>query len=562
MIVVRQYGLGEPLDWGEDCENQLRAMNRLWNTLVEIEHGYREQVRALTDDDLNIALKNLELDQARQEKKEFSTQRKKLRSEARSKNIDTKFIDLEIKCLAETIRVLSGELKLLRAEVRKHLQEDLRCLNDKRYEEVKQARQQSGLWWCNYNAVCESYDRARKRAMKTGSALRFHRFDGSGRLKNQIQGGMTVAQLLTGKHAQVQIHANTGPVWRHEGRVGHSKGELVWTVYTSEEGRRTVRFPIYLHRPIPDDVILKEAVVSRRRLGLRYQWTVTFTCQAPDIEPAWSERRACCGIDIGWRKLPTGLRVATLIGTNSNVPEYLLLPSFMLEQWDYIEALQSTIDNEQNTMRNQLQAWDWVGAPEQLAARLKRLSTITRGGAGLMAVLAKEWREYPDYEPQRLTFLENWRRHNRRDCTERDNLRAKLIAHRREIYRIWAKEIAERYGVIGLEDFDLSSAARLEKEDGKETVLALSARRQRQIAACSQLRQWIELQAAKTGSQVICFKGPSTMTCHDCGKINRPRDRAMLEWHCEGCGISWDRDVNASYNLCNAAAGNMRTLQC
>lgn len=410
--------------------------------------------------------------------------------------------------------------------------------------------------------MCESYERARVRAMKTGRALRFHRFDGSGRLKNQIQGGMTVAQLLAGEHAQVQIRANTGPAWRHEGRVGQRKGELVWTVYTSAEGRRTVRFPIYLHRPIPDDVVLKEAGVSRRRLGLRYQWAVTFTCQAPDVEPAWSARRACCGIDLGWRKLPTGLRVATLIGTDRSAPKYLLLPPSMLERWDRIEALQSTLDHGQNTMRDQLRAWDWVGAPEPLAAWLQRLRTITSGGAGLMAVLAIQWRGYPDYEPQRLALLERWRRHDRRDRTERDHLRAKLIAHRREIYRIWAKEIAERYGVIGLEHFDLRSVARLEQADGEETALPPPARRYRQIAACSQLRHWIELQAAKTGAQVVRLAGPSTMACRACGQINRPRDRAMLHWRCEGCGILWDQDVNAARNLCDAAAGDLRTLQC
>src|SRR2546426_945321 len=47
MIVVRQYGLLPPTDWGEDCHEQLFLMNRLWNRLVEIEQEHIKEYRQL-----------------------------------------------------------------------------------------------------------------------------------------------------------------------------------------------------------------------------------------------------------------------------------------------------------------------------------------------------------------------------------------------------------------------------------------------------------------------------------------------------------------------------------
>jgi hypothetical protein len=80
-------------------------------------------------------------------------------------------------------------------------------LEEERKDEAKNARQppQSGLYWGNYNAVCSAYQRARQTALARGGELKFRRHDGSGRLVNQIQGGMNVATLFAGVHSQVKV---------------------------------------------------------------------------------------------------------------------------------------------------------------------------------------------------------------------------------------------------------------------------------------------------------------------------------------------------------------------
>ena len=42
-----RYALLRPLDWGEDCDAELRRANTLWNKLVEIERSHRDQVREI-----------------------------------------------------------------------------------------------------------------------------------------------------------------------------------------------------------------------------------------------------------------------------------------------------------------------------------------------------------------------------------------------------------------------------------------------------------------------------------------------------------------------------------
>jgi hypothetical protein len=45
--VSYKYGLLAPIDWGDDCEEEISLQTVLWNKLVELENSYRQHVRAL-----------------------------------------------------------------------------------------------------------------------------------------------------------------------------------------------------------------------------------------------------------------------------------------------------------------------------------------------------------------------------------------------------------------------------------------------------------------------------------------------------------------------------------
>jgi hypothetical protein len=76
--------------------------------------------------------------------------------------------------------------------------EALAKLRGEHYAAVKQATNESGLYWCNYDDALLCYDVARKRAAKAGVDLRFHRWDGSGKVAVRFQKGCRSRRHLRG----------------------------------------------------------------------------------------------------------------------------------------------------------------------------------------------------------------------------------------------------------------------------------------------------------------------------------------------------------------------------
>jgi transposase len=421
----------------------------------------------------------------------------------------------------------------------------------------KDARNNSGLWWGNYNAVCDSYESARGRALKTGAELRFHRFDGSGRFKNQIQGGMSVTELFSGAQSQVQVKAVSDAAFHHPvrgERRRYQRTELTITIFMRGGIRRTLTFPMVMHREIPADAAIKEVVVTRKRVGTRYEWSVSFLCtRAAEASKPMHHSPSVCGVDLGWRKRPDGLRVATVVGSDGTEPHHVVLPTETLAQFEYVDQLQAQLDERLNTMWKTFKEWSFDDAPEALVNALPK--RVAKPAAGKLAQLAIRWRDYPLYRQEWFSALEVWRKRDKRKRLELGNLRGKIIRRRRELYRIEAKKLAECYAVIALEDFDLRTVALLERPDGTENVLPAPARRHRQIACVSELRNWIALQAAKAGAEIILSSGASTTACQHCGAVNLPPDRAALTWACDSCHAVWDQDANAAANLCGVARG-------
>ena len=127
-----------------------------------------------------------------------------------------------------------------------------------------------------------------------------------------------------------------------------------------------------------------------------------------------------------------------------------------------------------------------------------------------------------------------------------DNLRDKLIAQRTDMFRNFAAVVAQRYGRIGLKDFDVSRIAASDE-------LPKPARHYRQLAASAALRRQITQTARREGRQIVAIGGPTTIRCAACGQLNSPVNRSALNWHCAGCGAIWDQDDNAARNMLAAA---------
>jgi putative transposase len=70
-------------------------------------------------------------------------------------------------------------------------------------------------------------------------------------------------------------------------------------------------------------------------------------------------------------------------------------------------------------------------------------------------------------------------------------------------------------------------------------------------AAWSEFRYLLEYKAAWYGREVIAVDQwfPSSKTCSDCGLLLDVLPLGVREWICPGCGVTHDRDVNASRTI-------------
>ena len=152
----------------------------------------------------------------------------------------------------------------------------------------------------------------------------------------------------------------------------------------------------------------------------------------------------------------------------------------------------------------------------------------------LAAALLKIYREDPALQPD----LEKWRKHHFHLLRYKKGLNDKLIRIRREIYRKFVSDLAKKYSICGIEDFDLRQVTT--KDQAHELV-----KWQRTAAGISSLRLMLSqrLTAQKLSAE------NTTQKCHNCGSLEK-WNAAHDVWHrCKQCNSRWDQDHNSVRNL-------------
>lgn len=72
-----------------------------------------------------------------------------------------------------------------------------------------------------------------------------------------------------------------------------------------------------------------------------------------------------------------------------------------------------------------------------------------------------------------------------------------------------------------------------------------------QDAAFAEFRRQLTYKTARTGTRlhVIDRWHPSSKTCSNCGTVKTKLSLSERVYHCDKCGLSFDRDVNAAINI-------------
>ncbi len=541
---VYEYGCLPPVAGESELVEELHRRQQYWNTLVEIERDYRAKVRevlTLPNDPVIPLIEKLDA---------VRGQIKAARQAERKGTVDVAVLRHEAKELREAIAELRPAQKKARQELARAKKPILDELEQERRVRAKEARKQSGLYWCNYDDEEKHYNAARRAAMRSGTELRFRRWDGTGKVTVRYQTGLPVCDAF-GANTCLQIEPVPTDAWEHPIRAVRRKAarSVIRLRVGSDKSRKPVwvELPIVLHRPMPPDGEIRAASIVRERVGRRYRHKAIITVALPDGEYANRPKppAGVVAVDLGWRMVTDGLRVAYWHDDQGRHGQLVLGPE-VLHEFSKLPDLRAIRDRHFNEIKGALGAWKAQAAlPDWLVEELKTL-VAWRSPGRLMSLIAR-WAENRFAGDEEIwKSLQRWRERENHLFDWEANLRDQVHRRRREIYRVFAADLVQKYRTIVLEKFDLRSIAQKpDAEDG--TRSSLPGDRQRTIAAVSTLRDAINNAAGRMGCEVEVVDAKySTAECHACGHVEKFDAAAQIWRTCPACGELWDQDHNAA----------------
>jgi ribosomal protein L37AE/L43A len=551
--LVYAYGAEAPVT-NEKVQAEVERQRLMWNKLVGADRKYDHHLNTAMRGDPDYVLATAELDRAYDQIREVRDARNRERAKTRQRATSQ---DEAIKKAYRYRNEIQKHAWAIAKRWRLGHEQEMDALGEERKAENKRIRQTSGLYWGNYNRVMDAFETARKQCRKLGRRVRYKDdCDDSGILAVQIQkvggkNGASPEQILNGQFAAIRINPVSNAAFAL-GRTQRTRSVRTEVTLRCDADGSLVRFPIWMHRPLPEGFRAKSAELVWHREGERVVGRLCLTLTTPAASVAHHhEGTAACGVDLGWRlQDDRGLLVATLLDTHGKMQRFALPPKWM-SGMDQVERLSAYID------QHLLEIAAWIHDHPELRGELTTPIRRWRPGLGARHADAKALHDAVralQFEVPRPVL--DWYKRYRHLLVWRDNLRAKLIRQRREHYRLWAREIAKAYAIIGMEDMDLSVMARTKKRNnGTDNELHANARAQRVRACAHALRIEIKHQAHKSGTVIRYATKHTTERCGACKKITKQENRSSRVWVCEHCGASWDQDANAAGNLLSVAIG-------
>jgi hypothetical protein len=259
------------------------------------------------------------------------------------------------------------------------------------------------------------------------------------------------------------------------------------------------------------------------------------------------------------------MRVAMFLGDDMTEAEELLLPTRMLDGLTKASGIKATRSRAFDVavaalvslLRRDPNVPDWVRRDAATAgswkseARLARLVRQWWAECGVGKVTHAEveaWTD-PGVEAWTLRDLELWRYHDFHLWEYERSQSKGSLRNRREVYRVFAAQLARRYKTLVIEDFDLRDVA--EKPSVESQGDNAHARSNRHLAAVSELRSaLVNAFVSRGGEKREGGAAYSTMKHNACGYVDEAWDASLAINHvCRGCGREFDQDDNACRNL-------------
>jgi hypothetical protein len=443
---VYQFGLRPPTSGDRLVREQLRAAHDYQNDLVAIERGRRSALRAVDDtDEVHAAIETVKA-ATKSSRLAAVTALRAARREARGGAADeiARIDDLD-KSLRRDARALTTCFwgSYLDVEAR-HMQsrqqplygDDTITPNDPsfrhgpRWRDSLPSGDPRGVWWLT-----------------------------DGQLGVQLQKGLATRDALDG-------HDDTRVRLVLDGKPG-SRGRrygVLW-LRIGSEGRDPVwaKWPIKLHRAVPDVAIWKWVRVSVARDGMRERWTCEITVDdpAPMARSLDRDLAGVIAVEWEWSALESGgVRVARWADSRGATGE-VVLPSRVVEgirKPDGMRAVRDLVLNEaQPNLARELRA-----TKESLPGWLREAANTLHlwRSHDRFRALEMRWRGHATMVPAAYAILRAWVQRDAHLYYYEVGARGQALGQRREFYRLLAAEWARRYRTILMSDQDLSREAR------------------------------------------------------------------------------------------------------
>ena len=422
--------------------------------------------------------------------------------------------------------------------------------------------------WGTYLLVEAAADQAAKTTEMYGRGgeplnVRFSRWDGSGEVGVQIQGGASIEDVTDGDCARLSVtvppgEPRPGAAWVSAPRCMRKRaskcGELAMRLSERNDVVDWGRWRLDMfRRPLPAGTTVKRATVHRVPVGPHYEWYVTLTLAgAPGIAAKPSD--GIVAVDVGWRVMGDEIRVATWRDTDGGHGD-LRLTADDVRLLRAPQAIRSVRDGRMEGVKQRLDTWfaQCANLPVWLAPIAPKISWW-RSPARFVG-LYNRWKD-ARFHGDDIAFsdLEAFCNQDRRAWATEAKWRSAAIRRRRERYRIFAAGLGGTYGTLVIEadsqsskPFDMTPL--VITPDAEADAQNETARSNRFLVATYQLRQAL-LNAFRRRDRVVGLipAADTTRTCHVCGLVETRDAAASVVLACE-CGATWDQDDNADVIL-------------
>jgi hypothetical protein len=555
MITTYKFGIQPPTLNANLVRDQIRRGHNYQNKLIEIEIYRREEERKIKSNLGDVPTCEETFSKAEARLTAIDKKIKAANAKARSKvsvSIEDKQEKLNAKAEFKTAK---ESLKL----ARRNLKDDpsLKVAREKLNEDINfcisiDRKSESAPWYGTYMLIEGAFDKTRKMPLYDGikpNNPRFRVFTGEGRVGiQQFQPNEPISKVigLSPTSTMVQIVPMPPPPPRKDGKirkVGKKDLRMLRLRIGTVKGKITpiwAEFPMIYHRPIPIGSVIQVVQVSCNKIANRERWTASITVN-DNQEVKAAINNSAVGIDLGWRELPEGMRMAKWHGSDGQTGE-IVIPTIILSalrkadeidsgrdlDFDRAKVLLKSYLNSSNNLPDWLKGWKKIDYIDKWRSQARLVS------------LLRFWKENRFAGDEEIVnWLEYWRYHDFHLWEYSRSLDTKARGHRNEKYRIEAAQLAEKYDVLIFENLRLDNMAR-----GK------IAGSNRQLTAPSEFRLACK-NAARTRNKLYKeVPAQNTTKLHaKCGALNDIG--SAMEYFCSGCDTELDRDENAAINVLN-----------